>query len=513
MGGIVQAFQHWVELNPDQTAIRFLGHDLSYGAIDRAADEAASALARAGIGAGDRFGFHDLNSHHFFVLMLAACKLGAIIVPVNFRLAPAESAFVVKDAGIRMLFVGKAFGSQLEAMKAEMGTAVPIVIIDFEDMTNHWIADLPNLDRSAAPDIAALRGGIFAILYSSGTTGRPKGVPQSEQKALALLDVWQKGWADFGADDIALGCLPSFHISGLLVTLIPLINGSTLLLRHVIDPADLINAITLEGVTKAVFVPAIINMLINSPAIEGKSFPGLKLVAYGASPIATDTLVRAQKAFGCDFFQIYGLTENMGGTTVLNAMDHQVGGDRLISCGKALPGAEIRIQDDKGNPLAIGEIGEIATRSPWVMDGYLNRPEANAESLVDGWFLTGDAGYLDGEGYLYIHDRIGDMIISGAENIYPVEVENALMAHPDIADVAVFGIPDDKWGEAVAAAVVVHPGTEPSGDELTEFLRRRIAHFKVPKKLDFIRSIPRNASGKALRRELRAPYWWQGHER
>jgi acyl-CoA synthetase (AMP-forming)/AMP-acid ligase II len=254
-----------------------------------------------------------------------------------------------------------------------------------------------------------------------------------------------------------------------------------------------------------------INMLLQAPELEGADLSSLKSVAYGASPISEAVLAAATARFGCGFIQFYGMTESTGAGTFLKPSEH--GGALLRSCGKAWPQMAVRILNEDGGEAAVGEIGEIAISGGMVMAGYWNRPEATAETVShDRWLKTGDAGYCDENGYIFVHDRVKDMIVSGGENIYPAEVENAILGCPGVADAAVIGVPDERWGEAVKAIVVAHPGAAPDPQEVIAWARQRIAGFKAPKSVDFIDVLPRNASGKVLRRELRKPYW-EGRDR
>jgi acyl-CoA synthetase (AMP-forming)/AMP-acid ligase II len=254
-----------------------------------------------------------------------------------------------------------------------------------------------------------------------------------------------------------------------------------------------------------------IQMMLQDPASTGADFSSLLTIAYGASPIAEDVLRRARATFGCGFVQFYGMTESTGGGTYLSPRAHDLPG-KLTSCGEPWPATELAILDAEGRELGDGEIGEIAIRGGTVMREYWNRPDATAETVAGGWLHTGDVGYRDADGFYFVHDRIKDMIVSGGENVYPAEVESAIMGCPGVADVAVIGVPDDKWGEAVKALVVPAPGEQPDPAGIIAWARDRIAHFKAPKSVDFIAVLPRNPSGKVLRRELRAPYW-EGRDR
>jgi acyl-CoA synthetase (AMP-forming)/AMP-acid ligase II len=273
-------------------------------------------------------------------------------------------------------------------------------------------------------------------------------------------------------------------------------------------PAQILETIERERLQVMLLVPAMILFLVQAPQIRETDLSSLRLIVYGASPIPADLLKQAMKIFPCGFQQVYGLTETTGAITLLPAEDHDPGdAKKLLSCGYAQVGVELRIVGDGGKDLAPGQVGEIAVRSAQVMGGYWKLPEATARAVQGDWFFTGDAGYLDDKGYLYIYDRVKDMIVSGGENIYPAEVESALFGHPSVADVAVIGVPDERWGEAVKAVVVKKPEADVTPAELIEWARERIAGYKLPKSVDFIDALPRNPTGKILKRELRKAYW------
>jgi acyl-CoA synthetase (AMP-forming)/AMP-acid ligase II len=279
-----------------------------------------------------------------------------------------------------------------------------------------------------------------------------------------------------------------------------------------IDPQEILRLIETKRVTQGFLVPAVILFLTQQPNAKEIDFGSLKAISYGASPISDEVLLTAKNLMGCSFLQLYGLTETTGGGTCLVPDDHDPTRGKLRSCGKPLPGHEVRVVDGEGKTLSPGEVGEIQIKAPNVMKGYWNKEDATKKAIVDDWFFTGDAGYFDTDGYLYIHDRVKDMIVSGGENIYPAEVENAIFGHPAVADVAVIGVPDGRWGEAVKACVVKKPGAEASATEIIAWARERIAGYKLPKTVDFVDALPRNPTGKVLRRELRKPYW-EGRDR
>jgi fatty-acyl-CoA synthase len=315
-------------------------------------------------------------------------------------------------------------------------------------------------------------------------------------------------WNKWSNDDVSLVAMPVFHIGGSGWGVLGLYHGAKGVIAREFDPTKVLDFFEKSGITKLFMVPAAMQFVVRQPRAREVDFSRLKYMLYGASPIPAALLKECIEVFKCGFVQMYGMTETTGTIVALPPEDHVEGLDRMRSAGKALPGVELAILDADGNRLPSGEVGEIATRSGSNMAGYWNLPEATAKTLdKDNWLRTGDAGYLDKDGYLYIHDRIKDMIISGGENIYPAEVESAICDHPDVAEVAVVGVPDDRWGEAVKAIVVMKPGKKATSADIIGFTRQRIAGFKTPKSVDFIEALPRNASGKILRRHLRDPYW------
>jgi long-chain acyl-CoA synthetase len=353
-------------------------------------------------------------------------------------------------------------------------------------------------------------------LYTSGTTGLPKGAMLSNANLGALIRT-VGGWWRFDDTSVNAVCMPLFHIGGSGWALVGMEHGCHSILFREFVPAEILAALERHRITNALFVPAMLQFLTAVPGAAGRDYSALRSIVYGASPITNEVLVRSMKTFRCDFVQVYGLTETTGAITQLSPEDHATDGPRarlLRSAGKPFPWVELRVVDPaSGRECRAGEVGELWTRSVQNFQGYWNRPDETARTLTpDGWLRTGDAGFLDTEGYLFLTDRVKDMIISGGENVYPAEVENALSDHPAIADVAVIGVPDERWGETVKAIVVAKPGTAPRPEAIIAFARERLAHFKCPTSVDFAESLPRNPSGKLLKRELREPYW-QGRDR
>jgi long-chain acyl-CoA synthetase len=278
-----------------------------------------------------------------------------------------------------------------------------------------------------------------------------------------------------------------------------------------VDPAEILRVIPAHGITNAFMVPAVIQFLLVTPGVDDTDFSSLRTLVYGASPITDKVLIAGMETFGCEFIQVYGLTETTGAITQLDGADHDPGHrpQLLRSCGRPYPWVEMRVVDSAtGEDVPVGRVGELWTRSHQNMAGYWNNPDATAQAITpDGWFKTGDAGFMDADGFVFLHDRVKDMIVSGGENVYPAEVENVLMKHPAVADVAVIGVPDERWGEAVKAIVVKAAGADIDEADIIAFARESLAGYKLPKSVDFAEVLPRNPSGKLLKRELREPYW------
>jgi acyl-CoA synthetase (AMP-forming)/AMP-acid ligase II len=311
--------------------------------------------------------------------------------------------------------------------------------------------------------------------------------------------------------------MPLYHAGAAVIGMAIISAGSTLVIHQDFDPIAAIDSLINDEITVGGMVPAMVQAcLVGVPDIRNKKFPLLKMMAYGASPIAEETLRSAMDVFGCDFVQIFGMTETSAAATSLLPDDHRKALDGrpelLLSAGRPVLGTEIRIVDETGEEVTRNTVGEVAVRGPQVMMGYWHLDEATTKSIRNGWMHTGDAAIMDEDGYIFIQDRIKDMIVSGGENIYPREIENALFEHPNLADAAAIGIPSEKWGEEILVFVVIKPGEEITEPEMIDFCRERLAGYKIPRKFEFIEELPRNATGKVLKKDLREPYW-QGIDR
>ncbi|WP_108519850.1 fatty acid--CoA ligase [Bradyrhizobium algeriense] len=496
----------------DAIAYEFEGRQTSFAEFDINTNRVANALIALGVKPGERIAHLGKNSDFYFELLMGAMKAKAVMAPVNWRLAGPEVAFIVADCKAPVLFVGPEFITQVRNIKAQL----PDVhhVITTEGGAPEWqdFAAWRDGASSDDPKVPISPKDIAIQLYTSGTTGKPKGAMLSHANFLNLVNAGSEAekpeWNKWTNDDVSLVAMPIFHIGGSGWGVMGLYHGAKGVIAREFDPTKVLDFFEQSGITKLFMVPAAMQFVVRQPRARQVDFSRLKYMLYGASPIPAALLKECIEVFKCGFVQLYGMTETTGTIVALPPEDHVEGLERMRSAGKALPGIELAILDPDGKRLPPRQVGEIATRSGSNMAGYWNLPEATARTLgSDGWLRTGDAGYMDEDGYLYIHDRIKDMIISGGENIYPAEVESAICDHPDVAEAAVIGIPDDKWGEAVKAIVVMKPGKQATATDIINFARERIAGFKTPKSVDFMEALPRNPSGKILRRNLREPYW------
>ncbi len=495
------------EERPEAIALDYHDRTTTFRELDERASRVAQGLIGLKQKPDARIGHIGKNNDRYFEVVLGAFKARGVIVGVNWRLAVPEIAYVLNDAGCEVLFVGKDFYSIIEKTLPHCAKLKHVIAMDGGHA--EWASYEAWRDQQPATDpmLPIASGDDVIQLYTSGTTGHPKGVQLTNDNYMAIFECLPAVGLGYDDKDVVLVAMPVFHVAGVNVGLLSIAQGARAVILGDIDPAEILRLVEAKGLTQAFIVPAVILFLLQNPRVGSIDFSRLKNIAYGASPISDDVLLRAQKTFGCGFIQLYGLTETTGGGTHLPPEAHDPALGKLRSCGVALPGCEIRVVDGDGKSLPQGEVGEIQIKGRNIMKGYWAKPDATAKSIQDEWFASGDAGFFDKDGYLYIHDRVKDMIVSGGENIYPAEVENAIFGHPAVADVAVIGVPDEKWGEAVKAIVVKKPDISVTPTEIIAYARERIAGYKLPKTVDFIETLPRNPSGKILRRELREPYW------
>jgi long-chain acyl-CoA synthetase len=510
--------RYHAKVRPDAVAFSFEGRETTFAAFDRHTSQVANALIAAGLSTGDRVAYVGKNSDHYFELLIGAAKAGVVTTPIGWRLAPAEIAYIIADSEAKLVFVGPELIAHVGEVAAELTHRPVVIVMEACGAGEHPTFEAWRDARSEVDPHKPIETSDIAIqLYTSGTTGRPKGAMLTHDNLLAMRREAARSplaWNQWGPEDVSLVAMPVAHIGGTGWGLVGLFNGAKGVVAREFDPTKVLDFIEKDRVSKMFMVPAALQIVVRQPRARQVDYSRMSHILYGAAPIPLDLLRECMEVFGCGFVQQYGMTETTGTVVYLPPEDHDPAGNaRMRSAGLPMPGVELKVIDEAGNSLPSGAVGEVAVRSLANMAGYWKLDEATRKTLdADGWLRTGDAGYLDADGYLFIHDRVKDMIISGGENIYPAEVESAVYGHPHVAEVAVIGVPDEKWGEAVKAVVAAKPGVTPDADDIIAFARTRIAHFKAPKSVDFVAALPRNASGKILRRELRAPYW-AGRER
>ena len=500
--------RHWTREKPGQVALEQDGKALTFAALDERSRRIVAIQKAQGLAKGDRVAWLGKNARLYFELFYSAARMGVVMVPIGWRLAAPEIAYILGDTGAKLLFIDEGFAGLAAGACGDMEN--PPKVIDTPTAKSDIAAAPADDFEGAGPDDAVLQ------LYTSGTTGNPKGAVLTNANLFALRQPAEEAaqpWSSWDEDEAILVCMPCAHIGGTGLGIMAMAAGVRAIVQAEFTPDGVLDGFE-QGITRLFIVPAALQMVVQHPRAKDTDMSAVKYVMYGAAPIPLDLLREAVQTIPeAGFLQCYGMTETTGTIAMLPPEDHTLeGNQRMKSAGRAVPGAELRVVDEDGEELPRGEVGELICRSPSNMQGYWNLPDATRGALKDAWMHTGDAAYMDDDGYVYIQDRIKDMIISGGENVYPAQVESAIYGHPAVGEVAVIGVPDDIWGEAVKACVVPRPGSEVDPDDIIAFTRERLAGFKVPKTVDVIEAMPRNASGKILRRELRAPYW-KDHDR
>ena len=496
---VADVVRRFARERPDTIALRHAERELTYAALDERSSRLAQALLGAGAGRGTRIAYLGRTAPEVLELLFAAAKVGAVIVPLNWRLSPPELAAILADAEAPLLIADVAYAAVASELVA--GSERPVGLIGLSDEYEPWLAAHPAIDpgHRGEPD------EVIVQMYTSGTTGVPKGVLTTHAN-LAAAAMTSDRWK-FDADTVSLTPLPMFHIGGIGWAYCGLWHGATTVLVSDFDAAAVLEILEGQRVTNAVFVPTILQMLAAVPGAAERDYSALRTIAYGASPITTTVLKGALRTFRCDLLGMYGLTESTGSVVQLEASDHDH--EHLLrAAGRPYPWVELRVADpDSGEDVEPGAVGEVWLRAPNVMAGYANRPAESAAALTaDGWLRTGDGGFIDAEGYLFLTDRVKDMIVSGGENVYPIEVEEVLSQHPGVADVTVIGVPDPRWGETVTALVIAAPGTRLVAEDLVAFARGRLAGYKLPRNVEFVDEFPRTPTGKVRKRDLREKF-------
>ncbi|HSP04268.1 MAG TPA: long-chain-fatty-acid--CoA ligase [Acidimicrobiales bacterium] len=481
--------------------------------LDRTTRLASALRTELGVGPGDRFAIMATNSHQYLELYHAAFLGAGVVNPLNLRLAVAELEFILRDSGTKVVFVDFLFANNIDMIREAAGIEKVVLIgpsmdsphdIAYEDLIAAGEPTIPEEPEEDDPVV---------LMYTGGTTGLPKGVLLDQRaEMLNLYHVIMAVGIDEGST--YLHQTPMFHAASMGGLLGIPASGARSVFLPLFDPEKAMDTIEEHGVDWTVMVPTMVGMVLRHPAFRPERLASLRKLTYGASPMPEAILERLLELYPeLELSQGYGMTEASAVLTFLNAEDHRRGGDVLRSAGRPVPGVVLSVQDEDGNVLPTGETGEICARAGNFMREYWNRPEETAEAFRGGWYHTGDAGHIDDEGFVYLVDRVKDMIVTGGENVYSSEVEDAIGSHPEVDQVAVIGIPSEKWGEAVHAIVVRVEGSSVEAEELIAHARKHIAGYKVPKSIDFRdEPLPLSGAMKVLKRELRAPYW-EGHDR
>ena len=508
---ITHGLRRTLQINPTGLATVFGDRRRSWREIGERVPRLAAGIRSLGANPGDRVAILSLNSDRYLELYLAAAWAGAVIVPLNIRWSPLENEDAMRDCRAQVLFVDKTFA----ATGASLAKALPglkLIFADDGDAPAGIVSyEALLLRNEPIPDAMRVSADLAGIFYTGGTTGRSKGVMLSHGNLMAnAMNALGEGL--FPNSSVYLHAAPMFHLANGAAMYSLLLNGGSNVIIQGFTPEGVMAAFQNERVTDVLLVPTMIQMLVDHPALGSYDLSSVKNIIYGASPISEAVLGRAIAALPkVQFTQAYGMTELSPIATILHWNEH-IGDSRAKGrhrgAGRATLGCEVRIVDTDDKPLPIGAVGEIAVRGDNVMMGYWERPEETSKAVIDGWMHTGDGGYMDEDGFVYVVDRVKDMIISGGENVYSVEVENAIAQHPAVAQCAVIGIPSEQWGEQVHAVVVTRSNTRVSANELIEFSKTLIAGYKCPRSVDISENpLPLSGAGKVLKRELRKPFW------
>ena len=500
---------------PERIAVIEGDRRLTYRELDRRVTALARALGRLGVRPGDRIAVLQANNHEFMEALAGAARAGAPFVPMLGMLTEADHAHMVADCGARVLIApAQPLAARARALRERVpGVSLVIAVgggagaLDYEELLS--------AEAGEAPVIRGAEGDLAQILYTSGTTGQPKGVVHTYASTQAAMFAWVS-IARRQPGDVGLLYTPMSHFAARLMDS-GWVAGSTTVILQAPDPAQTFAAIARHRVTHLLAIPTLLQMFLGHPEIDRHDLSSLAFICYAAAPASSALVRRAIERFGPILHTGWGGTEAYGLNTHMTPTEHQAAIEgheaRLLSCGRESSlGGRVRILDEQGRDVPPGDVGEACVRAPWMSAGYWNLPELTAQTIVDGWLHFGDLARADEDGYVYLVDRKGDMIITGGMNVYPREVEEVLYQHPALLEAAVVGVPDEKWGEAVKAVVALKSGQGATDVELLAFAKERLAPFKVPKSLEIRASLPKTPVGKISRRNVKAAYW-AGQER
>ncbi|MHA6260457.1 long-chain-fatty-acid--CoA ligase [Sporosarcina sp. CAU 1771] len=511
---------HAARTYPEKIAIIDGAHKFTYRELANRTAKIKQTLLDMGVKKGDRIGMLMLNDFRYIELMYAMSSFGAITVPLNIRSNPEELAFVLRNAGVTVLYVHKEFLQVVPYLKENAPKVGQFIIaedaevvksVDSEGMHSYekLIDEQP---ESRLTHEGVEEEDVIGIFYTGGTTGRPKGVILTH-KNLTINSYHLKTNIDYSEDDIYLHAAPMFHLADQASTNMFTMLGGTHAIIRMFTPKAVLQAFQESKVTACTLVPTMLTFLFHDPEFEKYDISSVKRVLYGASPMSPELLKKAQKMMPhTKFNQAFGMTEASPVLTILKEKDHIIGGTkkqekRLTSVGQPVQGVELKVVNPEGVEVETNQVGEIIAKGPNIMKGYWDLPEETENALRDGWYYTGDVGYKDEDEYYYIVDRAKDMIITGGENVYSLEVENVLSSHPAVLECAVFGVPDEKWGEVVKACIVLKVPDSVTSEEIVSFVRPHLANYKVPKSIEILDEIPKSGAGKILKRTLRDQYW------
>ncbi len=495
------------KITPDKKAVVLGDKYITYRKLNEKANQLAHGLISLGVKPGTIVAILGSNSIEWVIIAVAIAKSGAVALGINFRYKKEELIYVINDSDSAILFFGPQFAQLVEDAKADFAQSPKLVTMEKNTTgTELMLSALMEGRPTSDPDINIDPKWPVNLTYTSGTTGIPKGVLNSHENFLHNITASLVVEGDTKENEIHLHSLPLFHLIGFsLIQHAFIRRGTLILMEGSFDPDKVLEQVAHHQVTVTMWVPTQLAMLVNSPAIGKYDVSSLRKIFYGSSPISPPVLEAARRFFNADFYQFYGSTEG-GLVMVLRPEDHH--GERSQFTGREIINTRVRIVDENGKDVKVGEIGEIISRNQGCgMIGYYKNDEANRATIKDGWIHTGDLARVEENGYFTIVDRLKDMIISGAENIYPKEIETVISTHPGVKEIAVFGIPDDVYGESVGAAVVRRPGYEFGPEEIIDYCAKKLSGYKKPKRVVFLDDLPKNASGKVTKNVLREPFW------
>ena len=500
---------------PDRTAIIFDGRRISYALLAERVNRLANALAELGVGSGDRVSTMQVNCNEHIEAYFAASKLDAVYVPLNFRSTPEEIEYMLSDCSPKVIFAGSRYTTMIDQVSKTLDSLSAKVVID--GTAAGWLGYESILDSSDADERYPVgdEDELTMLMFTAGTTGSPKGVMLSHDSFSSYI-LNNVSPADLDIEEKNILTVPLYHIAGVQAVMAAIYGGRTLIIQRQFEPVEWMKLVANERANRAMMVPTMLKMLLDHEEFDSHDLSSLEVITYGAAPMPLEVIRRAiEKLPGTYFINAFGQTETAATITMLPPEDHVLEGSseeieiklkRLTSIGKPLSDVEVRIVDENGETVSTGENGEIVARGSRLMKGYWNQEEATAEALRGGWLYTGDLGYFDDDGYIFLSGRAKDFIKRGGEMVSPEEVEQVLHSHPDIDEAAIIGVPDLDWGERVRAIVVEKPGCTVDESEVIEFCRAKLSSFKKPESVVVVDELPRNPLGKVLKRVLREQF-------